>query len=521
MVSKNCYMALTLIYLQESISRYDVFDTYKPPGNAIAKSKLQILKDSAILSLSEFNRIKKNSYFSPKSNSSNIYNSSDFNTQKTTLQNVQEKSSSLNQDNKALNHKNKILDYEKKRNGESTLAFEESRRKQDPYKVVGGRNNHIVKNFEQICRKAKIATIWDRQMEERKMMEGMYLNKEKRLDEMMELERLKEIKYIEDREKINKKIKIQSQKAIIEQIYDNDVERNKKREEIEREKILMLKQIEKMKEEEKKIFQMRKLEKKEKIKEFVHSLDIQALEKKKKKLQEKEEELKIEKFNIEKKAREEKLLEEKKLIAQKKERELQALREKQEKQKDKMDEINEIKARKAMIENEIKEKKKMEEETIKKEKRIKEMIECNDLMLKIKKDLGQKELEKDKEILDKMKQESLKEEEEEKIKKKIKIEKMLQNRIDLEKQIKGKEDKEKLEKVKVQEEGKKIRKEQDKYLNSLEEIRKQKIQELKDLNIKDAYIIPLEKYNYEYNQIYLWKKKKYNEFKNLILYFNL
>ena len=123
-------------------------------------------------------------------------------------------------------------------------------------------------------------------------------------------------------------------------------------------------------------------------------------------------------------------------------------------------------------------KKKVEEETIKKEKRIKEMIECNDLMLKIKKDLGQKELEKDKEILDKMKQESLKEEEEEKIKKKIKIEKMLQNRIELEKQIKGKEDKEKLEKVKVQEEGKKIRKEQDKYLNSLEEIRKQKIQEL-------------------------------------------
>ena len=31
---------------------------------------------------------------------------------------------------------------------------------------------------------------------------------------------------------------------------------------------------------------------------------------------------------------------------------------------------------------------------------------------------------------------------------------------------------------------------------SLEEIRKQKIQELKDLKIKDEYIVPLEKYNY-------------------------
>ena len=103
-----------------------------------------------------------------------------------------------------------------------------------------------MKKFDQICRKAKVATIWDKQLEERKFMEGMYTNKEKRLDEMMELERLKEIKFIEDRDKFNKKNNVQSQKAVIEQIYNKDVERNKKREEIEREKILMLKQLEKM-----------------------------------------------------------------------------------------------------------------------------------------------------------------------------------------------------------------------------------------------------------------------------------
>ena len=50
--------------------------------------------------------------------------------------------------------------------------------------------------------------------------------------------------------------------------------------------------------------------------------------------------------------------------------------------------------------------------------------------------------------------------------------------------------------MKELEEEKKIKKEQDKYFVSLEEIRKQKIKELKDLNIKDAYIVPLEKYNY-------------------------
>ena len=473
-----------------------MFDSYKPPGNAIAKSKLQVLKDSAILSLSEFNRIKQSSYFSPKSPTSSSVLSSNFQSQTSLSQNIPE---NTNQNHKTLNHKKKILDIEKKRSKDyNPLKFEELIRKEDPYIVVGGRNNQIVKQFDQICRKAKIATIWDRQMEERKMMEGMYLNKEKRLDEMMELERLKEIKFIEEREKFNKNNKIKSQKAVIEQILDNDFERNKKREEIEREKILMLRQLEKMKEEDKKIIAMKKIEKQEKIKEFVHALDIMAQAKKKKILEEKEEDLKIKKFNLEKDAQEEKLLQEKKRIALERERESQALREKQEKQKDKLDEVNEARARKAMIEEEIKEKKKMEEENLKRQKRIKEMIESNDLMLKIKKSLGEKEIEKDKEIIDKMNLENQKEEEEEKIKKRIKMEKMIENKIELEKQIMNKEQREKNKRKKELEEGKKIMKEQDNYLKSLEEIRQQKIKELKDLNIKDAYIVPLEKYSYDY-----------------------
>ena len=372
----------------------------------------------------------------------------------------------LNALQKSQIHKQKIIDIEKSRNNDfSSLAYDELRRKEDPYKIVGGRNNHIVKQFDQICRKAKIATIWDKQMEERKMMEGMYTNKEKRLDEMMELERLKEIKYIEDREKINKRNKIQSQKAIIEQIHDNDFERNRKREEIEREKILMLKQLERMKEEDKQILVQKKIEKEEKIKEFVHALDMMNTMKKKKILAEKEEDLKIKKFNLEKDAREERLLEEKKRIAQQREKDTQALRDKQEKQKDKLDELNEIKAKKAMIEIEIKEKKKLEEENEKRAKLVKEMIEANNLMLKIKKSMGEKEIEKDKEIFEKNELDKKRQEEEEKIKKRLKIEKMLENKIELERQILDKEKREKNKRHRELEEGKKIKKEMEKEKN--------------------------------------------------------
>jgi len=54
------------------------------------------------------------------------------------------------------------------------------------------------------------------------MMDDLYKKKEKKLDEMMELERLKEVKYLEQRENEKKLSRIQSQKAVIDQILEND-----------------------------------------------------------------------------------------------------------------------------------------------------------------------------------------------------------------------------------------------------------------------------------------------------------
>ena len=324
---------------------------------------MKVLKDSAILSLNEFNRIKQSSYFSPKSISK--FPSTDT----FKLQNINMSSGEIDPNQKlekALNHKKKIIDYEKSIDRGNNPLFMEKMKIEDPYKVVGGKNNDVVKAFDHLCRRAKAATIWDRQLDERKIMEGMYTNKERRLDEMMELERLKEIKFIEEREQILKGYKKEGQKAIIDQIYNNDKERNKKREAVEREKILMFKQIERLKEEEKQMAIRKKLEAEAKIKECMDAQKILALNKKKKLLEEKEEDLKIQKFNLEKIAREEKIIEEKKRLAIQKEKEIQALREKQEKQKDKLDEINEIKAKRATLEAEYKEKLREKEELLKK-----------------------------------------------------------------------------------------------------------------------------------------------------------
>ena len=476
------------------MSSYDIFNSYKTPGIAISRSRMNILKDSAILSLNEFNRIKESSHFNPKSISkypsvNNFERYKQFNT-------ISSESISSSKLQKALDHKKKLIDYEKTINRSNNPLFMGKLKIEDPYKVVGGNNNEVVKAFDTLCRKAKAATIWDRQLDERKAMEKMYVNKEKKLDEMMELERLKEIKYLEEKNNIIKEYKKESQKAIIGQIFDNDKERNRKREQVEREKILMNKQLERLKEEDRRMAIRKKNEADAKIRECMEAQRILALNKKKKKLEEKEEDLKNKKFNMEKNRQEEELIKEKKRLAIQREKEIQAMREKQERQKDKQDEINEIKAIRAQKEAELKEIQKEKEENLKKEKMLEEMKLFNDKQLALKKVLTEQEIEKDKKMMEKIKKENEKEKEEERIKEKIKLEKLLANRIELEKQIVDKEEKDRIKKVKELEEGKKIKKEQDKYLMSLEEIRRQKIKELKDLNIKDAYIVPLKTYNY-------------------------
>lgn len=453
---------------------------------------MKVLKDSAILSLNEFNRIKQNSFFSPKSISNyRSFSEVDPNTANASsiIEDPNEKLT------KALNHKKKLIEYEKTINRSSNPLFME--KKEDPYKVVGGKENEVVKAFDVLCRKAKAATIWDRQMDERKMMEGMYINKERRLDEMMELERLKEIQYIEQKEKAGRVVNVEGQKAIIDQIFNHDRERNIKREQVEREKILMLKQLERLKEEDKQIAIRKKMEAEAKNRECMEAQKILALNKKKKLLEEKEEDLKNLKFNLEKDRKEEELLAEKKRLAIQREKEIQALREKQEKQKDKMDEINEKKAKRAQEEAYLKELQREKEELLKKERMMKEIRESNDKMLLLKKKLSEQEAIKDKEMVEKIKLENQKVEEEEKIRRKIQLEKHLANKHQIEKQIEDKEEKEKLRRIRELEEEKKIKKEYDKYMMSLEQIRRMKIKELKDLNIKDTYILPLEKYNYK------------------------
>ena len=447
---------------------------------------MNVLKDTAILSMKDFNQIRLDSQYTPMLSSHlNLQNSS-----------VLDSDGIKNQ--RALALKQKLIDYDKKNPRASLLEFEGEEAK----KILAEQNkvskdDDAVKVMDKMVLYAKIATIRDRQLDERKVMEDVYKQKENRMDVMMELERLKEIQFLQEREKELKRQRMQGARIVIEQIKESDHERMKKREQQERERIQMLKKKKKLAEEDKRRQEELRLRQQNQINEAVAANKIAQLAKQKKVLEEKEEDLKILIFQREKDRQEEAILAEKKRIAAEKEIELQKLREKQKRSSDKQGELDAIRAKRAFEENERKERQKEEEKKLEQQRIMEMLVLENKKQKEAKEKILAEEAKREKEEFNKRIMEQMKEIEKEKQIALKKKEDNLKNQEAILKQIAEKEELGKnayLEKI---EEGRKIKEKMDEYKKNLEAFRRQKIAELKALNIKDKYIVPLELYNFK------------------------
>ena len=435
------------------------------------------------MSLSDFYRIRESAISNPNKSPQHLQTITSTDTNNPFIQ-------------RALAHKNKILSYDRSNNIRqyNPLFTYENQKITDPYTIVS-QNDDAIKDLNILCKNAKIATIRDKQQDERKQMENMFKKKEQRLDLMMELERLKEIKFKEDKEQETKKLNNETKQIIIDQILDNERVRIKKREMIEKEKIQMKLQLEKFEEEEKKRLLHEKQIREQRVQECLKVDKFAILLKQKKKIEEKEDELKDVKYNIEKARREEEYLKEKKRIAFEKEKEIQQMREKQKKAQDKQAELDAIRAKRDYDEAERKAILKEKEDEIMKQRKLMECLEDNENHKKVKEKQMADEMLKEKEGYEKMKRKREQEIEEEKEKQLEKIKKLMENGEYVKNQIKEKVDKNRNLWKEKYEEGRKIKQLNDQYYNSVEMIKQQKIAELKALNIKDKYILPVEKYN--------------------------
>ena len=150
---------------------------------------MNILKDSAILSLKDLNRIKKSTYI-PSYTTTNVISKSSLSPE---LKNEIYLS-------KALEHKNRIIEYDRKKKEYNDYIAKEKNKILERYPGVGP-DDEAVRALDKMVLYARFSTVRDKQLKEKKELDKIFKKKEEKLDLMVEIERLKELKNQEEKEK--------------------------------------------------------------------------------------------------------------------------------------------------------------------------------------------------------------------------------------------------------------------------------------------------------------------------------
>ena len=161
------------------------------------------LKDSAILSLKDFTRMQTNSYF-PSLTAGNTLSKSSLSPEIKNKINL----------NRALELKKRILYYDRKKKKLNDL-LSENKKKIERYPGVRD-DDEAVRTMDKMCLYARISTIRDKQLKEKKELEKIFKKKEEKIDLMVEIERLKELKNLEEKNKSLQEIKKEGKKVILE-----------------------------------------------------------------------------------------------------------------------------------------------------------------------------------------------------------------------------------------------------------------------------------------------------------------
>jgi len=352
----------------------------------------------------------------------------------------------------------------------------------------------LSKRMQQLLHYAKVVTIRDIQKKESKKIDAEYKKKEEKLDLMMELERLKGLKKEEEKKKMMQKQRLEEAKILRDQIKNKEIQRQKEKEFTIKEGEKIKKHIIELEEADKILEEKKRLEKVNMAKEIVERNKISVLEKEKRLNEEKENDLKILKYNMEKAKKEEEELIQKKLLQIEKEKETQKLREKQEQISDKQAILDELRAKRAFEETEKKEREKQKMEMLKLLKQKKELIEGNELQKITKQNKLLQQAINEQKQYDEIVRHQLAEVEEEKKAEEIRKKTLDYNGKEVLRQIHERREKEMLYRRAVLEEGRILKQNQDNYRKTLERIKQQKLDEMEQLGVKPSHRVDLQKF---------------------------
>merc|ERR1719198_1877491 len=168
-----------------------------------------------------------------------------------------------------------------------------------------------VKKMNQMMLYSKVVTIRDSQLNEKKVIQKEHLEEERRLDTVMEVERLKALKMYEEREIRRKEDQRVGAQVIINQMKERERERVRQLELQDQEREAMLKQNEDLKNEELHQAQIKKDAGKKLLEEVAMSNADQIMLKKREKEKGKDEDRRIAAYLREREMREQELQQEK------------------------------------------------------------------------------------------------------------------------------------------------------------------------------------------------------------------
>lgn len=221
-----------------------------------------------------------------------------------------------------------------------------------------------VKHMNQMMLYSKVVTIRDKQLNENKQLESEWISEQKKLDLMMEIERLKVLKEEEERDAKKAAQRLRGKQVIVDQIQERTIQRMKEQEVRDKERLQLLSHVEKMRKEDEDAAQAKRDRVNQLMKQAAEANQQSTMQKEKRAREEKDEEEAIIAHQKAKDAREHELQLEAQRVKDEKEREIQRLRELQEKAADRQAEIDALRAKRAFEEGErqARERERMEHE---------------------------------------------------------------------------------------------------------------------------------------------------------------
>jgi hypothetical protein len=253
--------------------------------------------ETAILTMSDLERIKKNATILSKEDEMN--NKKILEDQKLFAQ------------ASALAHKEKIKEINKKRTNKGVFSDIERENANSSNNLLSqakkmlDEEHDLVKGMNKLVLYSKVATIRDRQKVEKKKIITEYKNQNEKMDYMMEYERLKELKFQEDREKERKEQQKMGALIIVDQIKERDIDRVRQKEILEKERVMIMRQMKELADDDKRVSEMKRIQASNLMKEVSDANSMAIEMKERKKIEEKELELKIFQYNMDKIKKEE------------------------------------------------------------------------------------------------------------------------------------------------------------------------------------------------------------------------